>query len=329
MKITIFGSGSFGSTLANILTDNGHDVLLYDRNIDKVSIINNLHVNPNFNDYHIDEHIKATTDIIEACKHANTYVLAVISAAIRPVLEQIKDKVADNALFVNVAKGIDYNTLETISQIAASTLIKPYRFVTLSGPSLAKDIMDKKITLFSAASTNLDDAKIVQELFSNTKYIRVYTNDDIIGVEVNGSVKNAIALISGILSGLYLGENARAALICRGLEELKKIMEVYGGKETTLYGLSGLGDLIVTSMSYKSRNFQAGLKIAEGKKLDEILGNAKEVIEGISTIKACHQISLKYNLDIPIINTAYEVVFEEKDPLSQILKLMKRDLTNE
>ena len=331
MKLTIIGGGSWGVTLANILSCNGHQVLIYERSYEKVEIINNLHVNPHFPNYSIEKSIVGTTELETAMAYSDKIVLAIPSKAFRPVLKQIQEVANEPKLFINVAKGIEPDTLYTISQVVYdeldNNLIKG--FVTLSGPSLAKDVMDKKITLVVAASKEIEDANLVQQLFSNQEYFRVYTSTDLLGVEANGSVKNAIALIAGIVEGLDLGENARAALICRGLDELKKVTSTYGGKPESLFGLSGLGDLIVTSISRKSRNFQAGLKISAGLNIEDIERDSKEIVEGPRTIISCHQIALKNQLELPIIDTAYRVLYEDADLRSSILSLMERDLRSE
>jgi len=331
MKISVVGGGSWGVTLANILACNSHEVMIYERDMVKCQIINNQHANPNFLDYKIDEKILASTDMEKSIDFANVIVLAVPSGAIRSVVGQINKIAKEPKLFVNVAKGIEPETLYTISQVYYDSVDKKIDggFVTLSGPSLAKEVMRKRITLLTAASKREEDALLVQQLFSNQEYIRVYTSTDLVGVEVGGSVKNAIALISGILDGLNLGENARAALICRGLEELAKINRAFGGQDKTLFGLSGIGDLIVTSVSEKSRNFKAGRQVATGLNINDIMADSKEVIEGPRTIISCHQIGLKYEIELPIIETAYQVLFEDLNPLEAINNLMKRTLKSE
>jgi len=332
MKIGIVGGGSWGVTLADILANNGKEVMIYDRKPEKVDVINQKHLNPHFLDYKVNEEVKASNSLKEVYQSAEAIVLAIPSGAIRTVLKEINQlNINEKKLFINVAKGIEPDTLYTIEEVFNSEikpeLVKGY--VTLSGPSLAKDVMDKKITLVIAASKNIEDANTVQLLFSNQEYFRVYTSDDLKGVELGGSVKNAIALISGILDGLDLGENARAALICRGLEELKKILLAYGGKPETLFGLSGLGDLIVTSVSLKSRNFRAGLEVAKGRKIDDIIASSIEVIEGPRTLTSCYQIGQVKNLDLPIINTCYDVLYNNKDAKYAVSMLMKRDLKRE
>ena len=184
-------------------------------------------------------------------------------------------------------------------------------FVTLSGPSHAEEVIKRKLTVLVAASKKIEDAEFVQQLFSNKSYMRIYSSTDIIGVEVAGSVKNAIALVSGLCTGLGLGENARAALINRGALEIIRIVSALGGEKDTVYGLAGIGDLIVTASSMNSRNFQAGLKIGQGEDVDTVVNNSKMVVEGVRVLQSAHEIAKKYNLYLPIIETAYKVIFKK------------------
>lgn len=311
MKVGFIGGGSWGATLANLLTDNKHKVLVYDVNKDTVNLINGLHKHPFFESF-LNESVKATTSIEEVVNFSDILVLSVPTKVMRPVMEQIKNVVTEPKLFVNVSKGIEPETLKTISQIAEEifTSKEMKGFVTLSGPSHAEEVIQRKLTTLVAASKDIECAKTVQELFSNNTYMRVYSGTDIIGVEVAGSVKNAIALVSGVCTGMGLGENARAALIDRGALEIIRIAEILGGKKETVYGLAGIGDLIVTASSMNSRNFQAGLKIGQGMSIDEAVNSSKMVVEGARVLVSAHNIAVKYNVYLPIIETAYKVLFE-------------------
>ena len=312
MKVGFIGGGSWGATLANLLTDNGHEVLVYDLNKDTVNLINEEHKHPFF-DSLLNRAVKATTDLNEVLSFTNTLVLSVPTKVMRDVLKNIKNLMTEPKFFINVSKGIEPETGLTISQITEEVIKKDMLkgFVTLSGPSHAEEVIKRKLTVLVSASKNESDAMFVQSLFSNHKYIRVYSSTDIIGVEVAGSVKNAIALISGMCTGYGLGENARAALISRGILEIIRITEVLGGKKETAYGLAGIGDLIVTASSMNSRNFQAGLKIGQGENLNEVLANSKMVVEGVRVLQSAHNIALEHNLYLPIIDTAYKVLFED------------------
>lgn len=311
MKVSFIGGGSWGSTLANLLSDNGHETLVFDINPDTVNLINDSHAHPFF-DAKLNSDVKATTNLEEAVDFSDIIVLSVPTKVMRPVMENIKQCAKTPKLFINVSKGIEPKTLLTISGIAKEVFTEAQMkgFVTLSGPSHAEEVIVRKLTVLVAASDDLKDAELVQDLFSNKTYMRVYTSQDLIGVEVSGSVKNAIALVSGVCTGLGLGENARAALIDRGALEIVRIASVLGGQKDTVYGLTGIGDLIVTASSMNSRNFQAGLKIGKGESVDDVVSNSKMVVEGVRVLQSAHEIAVKYNLYLPIIETTYKVIFE-------------------
>ena len=311
MKVGFIGGGSWGATLANLLTDNGHEVLVFDVNNDTVSLINNEHKHPFF-DSILNDSVVATNSIEEVLKFSNTLVLSVPTKFMRNVMMQVNNLATEPKLLINVSKGIEPNTSLTVSQIAEEVIDsnKLKGFVTLSGPSHAEEVIERKLTVLVSASKVESDAMFVQSLFANHKYIRVYSSTDIIGVEVAGSVKNAIALISGMCTGYGLGENARAALISRGILEIIRITEVLGGKRETAYGLAGIGDLIVTASSLNSRNFQAGLKIGQGQNVDDVVKNSKMIVEGVRVLESAHNIALHHNLYLPIIDTAYKVLYE-------------------
>lgn len=312
MKVSFIGGGSWGSTLANLLSDNGHTPLVYDINEATVELINKNHSHPFF-DAKLNENVKATSNLDEAVNFSDILVLCVPTKVMRPVMENVKKLVTTPKLFINVSKGIEPTTLLTVSGIAEEIFTDKEMkgFVTLSGPSHAEEVIERKLTVLVAASKNSDDAEFVQDLFSNKNYMRVYSSQDIIGVEVAGSVKNAIALVSGVCTGLGLGENARAALIDRGALEIVRIVSVLGGEKDTVYGLAGIGDLIVTASSLNSRNFQAGLKIGKGEDVETVVSNSKMVVEGVRVLQSSHEIAEKYNLYLPIIETTYKVIFEK------------------
>ena len=322
MKIGFIGGGSWGSTLANLLSDNGHETLVFDINDETVRLINEQHIHPFFT-AKLNEDVKATVDLNECVEFSDILVLSVPTKAMRPVMENLKELIKTPKLFVNVSKGIEPHTLLTVSQIANEIFTEKEMkgFVTLSGPSHAEEVIERKLTVLVAASLNIADAELVQDLFSNKSYMRVYTSTDIIGVEVAGSVKNAIALVSGVCTGLGLGENARAALIDRGALEIVRIATVYGGQKDTVYGLTGIGDLIVTASSMNSRNFQAGLKIGKGEDVETVVSNSKMVVEGVRVLQSAHEIAVKYDLYLPIIETTYKVLFE-KLPVQEAIEIV-------
>ena len=330
MNISVIGGGAWGTTLAQLLADNGNNVLIRDINPEFVEKINKAHMHPFF-DVEIPHNIKATLDLKEACDMSNVLVLCVPTKAMRTVLKDINTVITNKKLFINVSKGIEPNTSFRVSQIVDEEIAKDKieDYVVLSGPSHAEEVILRKVTSLVAASTNPDAAIKVQNIFSNDKYLRVYSSDDVIGVETGGAMKNAIAIVSGIASGMGLGENARASLISRGVKEIVQIVKALGGKEDTAYGLSGVGDLIVTASSMNSRNFQCGLKIGQGMSASEAQGSSVQTVEGIRAIEAGYEIGQKYHLDLPIINTAYLVVNGKLDAKVALQMLLSRSLKAE
>ena len=329
MNISIIGGGAWGTTLAQVLSDNSHNVLIRDINASFVEKINEKHLHPYF-DSLIPDDIRATLSLEEAVNFSDTIVLCVPTKAMRSVLTEISPLINEKKLFINVSKGIEPDTSKRVSQIVEEVI--PQRkfkgYVVLSGPSHAEEVILRKATALVAASTNKRLAKDVQGIFSNENYLRVYTSDDVIGVETGGAIKNAIAIVSGVASGLGLGENARAMLITRGVKEIVSIVVALGGKMETAYGLSGIGDLMVTASSMNSRNFQCGLRIGKGMTIDEAIGSVVQSVEGIRAIEAAYEIGVKYKLDLPIINIAYEVVkgnINVKDALGILLKRSLKD----
>lgn len=330
MNVSIIGGGSFGTALAQILNDNGYNVLIRDINKDFVDKINLNHLHPFF-DISIPEGIKATLNLNEVLDFSDTILLCVPTKAMRGVIQEISEHIKTPKIFVNVSKGIEPETSYLVSQIIEEVLPASYikGFVCLSGPSFAEEIMHRKVTLLVSASNDNDDASYIQHLFNNPNYVRVYTSHDMIGVEVCGAVKNAIALISGVCQGLDLGMNARAALLTRGNREIIEIVKAMGGDEATCYGLAGIGDLMLTASSTLSRNFQAGMRIGNGETLESVIENSKNVVEGIRAVKACEEIRIKYNLELPILSLAYKVLYEHLNVNEAVKILLSRELKSE
>ena len=329
MKIGIIGGGAWGCTLAQVLIDNAHQVLIYDINQQAVDTINNHH-HPFFGNV-LDEKIKATTKLDEVISFAQTYLLSVPTKAIRSVLKEINPKLTKQSVFINVAKGIEPGSLKRVSEIVEEEISPLYLkgFVVLTGPSHAEEVIDRKLTLLVSSSKKMSLAREVQHVFANDKYLRIYTSSDLIGSEVGGAVKNAIAVISGICTGLGLGENARAAVITRGIVEIVRVVELFGGKKETAFGLTGIGDLIVTASSENSRNFKAGRNIGLGMKVDQVYQKEAQTIEGIRTIEAMYQLAKKHHIELPMINIAYEIIFHGLPVEKGLQQLLSRDLKSE
>lgn len=330
MRISIIGGGSWGTTLAQVLSDNGHEPLIRDINPEFIKKINEDHVHPFF-DTEIPYNISATLSLPLALEHSDILILCVPTKAMRQVLKEIAGIMKGKKVFVNVSKGIEPETSYRVSQIVDEEIPKELLkgYVVLSGPSHAEEVILRKLTSLVAASKDRILAEFVQTLFSNDNYIRVYTSDDVVGVETGGAIKNAIAIVSGIAYGMGLGENARAFLISRGVKEIVSIVTALGGMMETAYGLSGIGDLIVTASSMNSRNFQCGLKIGSGMAVDEAIGAIHQSVEGVRAIIAGHEIGKKYHLELPIIDTAYRVVRNELTAKEALTALLTRSLKPE
>ena len=330
MKISIIGGGSFGTALAQIFCDNKHEVLIREINPEFVDKINNDHLHPFFN-VSIPTQIKATLSLDETVNFSDIIILCVPTKVMRFVIKEIKDVIKSPKIFVNVSKGIEPESSKLVSEILEEELSNKFikGFVVVSGPSFADEIISRKVTTLVSASENEEDAKLLQGLLANEKYIRVYTSNDMIGVEVCGAIKNAIALAAGIAEGLKMGINARAAVITRGNNEIIKLVEVMKGDRQTCYGLAGIGDLILTASSTQSRNFRAGFRIGQGESLESVLENSQNVVEGVRAVLAAHAIAQKHKLELPIIDMVYKVLYE-KYPVNKVVKaLLIRDLKSE
>lgn len=330
-KITIIGAGSWGCALASLLKDNGHDILLYDNNIDIVDAINKYHTSIKIPGSFLDESILASTDLNKAVNFSDIILTVVPTKVVRSVLKSIAKEISSEKLFINAAKGIEAITNKRISEIVSEEIPSKYLkgFVSLTGPSHAEEVINKKLTLVTSACEDISLAKYVQEIFSNKDYFRVYTSDDLVGAEVCGALKNVYAIASGFCEGMGFGVNARAALITRSLAEIRRLAVFMGAKESTLLGLTGVGDMIVTCTSKLSRNYQAGLMIANGENLKEALSKITMVVEGANTCIAAFDIATKNNIYMPIVSAVYNVIYKMNDPKIEIAKLMGSDLQSE
>lgn len=332
MKITIMGAGSWGTALAKLLADNQHKVLLYDRAQNTIDEINTQHSNltklPNS---FLPETVKATTDLVEAVSFSDIIVISVPTKVIRGVLGEIAQVIKTPKLIVNTSKGLEPETHKRVSEVTneeiPENLLKG--FVALTGPSHAEEVIIGLPTLVCSASENIEDAKLIQTLFSNTSYFRVYTLTDLAGAELGGALKNIYAIASGMLDGIGYGDNARAALIARALVEMRKLAIALGAQEETLYGLTGLGDLVVTTSSRHSRNFQAGVKLTQGKNLNETINSIPMVVEGFRTTLAAYEAARELQIETPIIDAVYNVIYLRQEVQTVVKELMMRSLKDE
>lgn len=331
MKVGFIGSGAWATALANVVTDNGHEAIVYGISKEEIDDINKHHRNSKyFSKVSLNKNIKGTMFIEDAVEDSDIIVIAVPSSQIRNVLVKIKNYIINNPIILNVSKGFDSYTHKRLSEVIKEnlddSLIKGV--VTLIGPSYAEEVLVRFYTAISAVSSSMECASIIQNVFSN-KYFRVYTNDDEIGAEVGAGIKNVIAIASGILEGLGYKDNSRAALITRGLAEITRYGVAIGANQKTFLGLTGIGDLFLTCSSKTSRNYSCGIEIGKNNGADEFLKNNTKTVEGIHACKIIHNAAIKMGIEMPITNAVYEVIYENKKPSEVIVELMSRSLKSE
>ena len=330
MRVSVIGSGSWGTALAQVLADNNVDVNIYGQNESEVNDILLNHKNSRyFNDVVINENIKATTNINDIIC-SDIILLAVPTGAVESVCENINKIINKKVIIINVAKGFHPVTHERMSEVIKRNIdeYKLKAVVSLIGPSHAEEVIIRLITVINAVSDNEEASTLVQELFSNN-YFRVYRNYDVIGAEIGVAIKNIMAIASGMLTGIGQGDNARAALMTRGLAEMTRYAVYFGGKTETFLGLDGVGDLIVTCTSIHSRNYQAGYTIGKNNNAKEFMKTNKTTVEGIQACKVIHEEAIKHNISMPITEQVYKILYEYKDPKDAIESLMRRDLKEE
>ncbi len=321
------GAGSWGTTLAAMLADKGFDVLLWAHEEEIVEQINNGKTNDLYlPGVKLPFDLRATRNLVDAVASARYIVNAVPTQYIRSVFLPLKRHLRDESVIVSVSKGIEIGTLLTPSRILKEVLGKPVS--VLSGPSFAKEVIARKPTAVTLAAEDKKTGLLLQELF-NTDYFRVYTHDDIIGVEFGGALKNVVAIAAGISDGMGLGYNARAALITRGLSEIARLSIRMNAREMTFSGLSGLGDLVLTCTGALSRNYTVGFKLGQGMKLSDITGQMPQIAEGVATTLSAHDLSKKQAVDMPITKQVYLTLYEDKPPSEALNDLMNRSLKME
>ncbi|AWB45026.1 NAD(P)H-dependent glycerol-3-phosphate dehydrogenase [Paenibacillus sp. CAA11] len=325
-KAAVLVAGSWGTALASVLADNGVEVALWTRNKNQAEQVNHEHRNEHYlPGVTLSPNIHATTDMGEALKGAEAVVMVAPSSAVRSVSRELKKYWQPDMLVLHATKGFETESMKRISTVISEELDCPEgQIVVLSGPSHAEEVVKRCPTTVVVASQEEIQAKRAQELFMNS-YFRVYTNRDVIGVELAGALKNIIALGAGMSDGLGFGDNAKAALLTRGLAEITRIGVEMGANPLTFAGLAGVGDLVVTATSQHSRNWRAGYLLGQGKPLDEVLESMGMVVEGIRTTKAAHEISEQYGVQMPIARQLYHVLFEGLQVRTAVEALMGRD----
>jgi glycerol-3-phosphate dehydrogenase (NAD(P)+) len=330
-RCAVIGAGSWGTTLANLLAKKGLTVTLWAFEPELVATINRTRENDLFlPGVSLASTLSCTNSLPEAVAGAGMVLVVVPTQVLRGVVRELVRHMAADTLVVSASKGIELDSLMLVSQIYEELLPPPLfrRFAVLSGPSFAREVAAEMPTAVVAAAADGEAANQVQRLFS-TDYFRVYTNDDIIGVELGGAIKNVIAIAAGIADGLGFGSNTRAALITRGLAEMGRLGRALGGSPSTFAGLAGMGDLVLTCTGDLSRNRSVGLALGQGRTLDEILGEMRMVAEGVKTAESSWLLAQRLGVEMPIIEQVYRVLYKGKPAREAVLELMTRDLKAE
>ncbi|MCZ8156749.1 MAG: NAD(P)-dependent glycerol-3-phosphate dehydrogenase [Leptospira sp.] len=331
MNIGVIGAGSFGTALGSILADKGYNVVLWTRSPDQMKSINENHINnKHMPDLVLPDKLRASMDLIEVVKEKDMIVSAPPSHALSGILKQIKDHLPTKIPIVSASKGIENESLRLVSEIFESELPGSFhsQLSYLSGPSFAKEMVRKVPTIVSIASKNEATAKRVQEIFSFT-YFRTYWTPDVVGVEVGGALKNVIAIAAGVADGLGFGQNTRAALITRGLNEITRMGIKMGADPMTFLGPSGMGDLVLTCCGEASRNRTVGFRLGQGETLKDILASMNEVAEGVKTTLSTKNLADKLGVEMAITEEVYKMLYEDKNPKEVVRALMGRDLKRE
>lgn len=330
-KITVLGAGSWGTALSAVLHENQQEVSLWSHRKEQVEEINQQHTNKKYlPKFAIPNGIIAYSDLEHSIAGADVILFVVPTKAIRGLAKQVANYLTQPVIIAHASKGLEQDSHKRISEILEEEIPEEVcqSLVVLSGPSHAEEVTVKDITTLTAASADIDAAETIQNLFMND-YFRVYTTQDVAGVELGAALKNIIAVGAGALHGLGYGDNAKAALMTRGLAEISRLGVAFGADPITFLGLSGVGDLIVTCTSVHSRNWRAGNLLGQGKGLTEVLDSMGMIVEGISTTKAAYELAVRKEIEMPITAAIYEVLYNKADVKDVIDNLMRRDRKSE
>ena len=330
MKLTVLGAGGWGLTLTWLLTDNFDEVCVWGREVDISDELRDKKCTTKPLPIQLKDKVVVTSDLESAIKDADIILLVVATSGIREVCKSLaKIGLKDNQVLVNTSKGLELPSLMRMSEVMKEELPNA-NLAILSGPTLAKEVLMGCPTAASVACEKSQEiAKFLQEKLTVPSKFRLYTNEDVIGLELGGSLKNVIAIASGFADAMKLGDNCRGALLTRGMAEITRVSVALGAKPATLYGLSGMGDLIATCSSPMSRNFTVGSMLGQGKKIDDILKELGSVAEGVKTSKAVCELAKKLDIEVPISSAIYEAVYTDITPQQLLDKLMNRKLKGE
>ncbi|WLV23452.1 NAD(P)H-dependent glycerol-3-phosphate dehydrogenase [Aciduricibacillus chroicocephali] len=324
-KVAVLGAGSWGTALSIVLADNGHDVRLWTHRAEQAEEINETHRNNKYLDADLPEGIKASSDLEASVKGSEAVVFVVPTKAIREVAKKVDPFLEKEAIVIHATKGIEPKTMKRVSEMLNEEL-ENYEYkeiIVLSGPSHAEEVAQRQPTTVTVSSLQIEHAVRAQNLFFNESF-RVYTSNDIVGIELGGALKNIIALGAGVSDGLGYGDNAKAALITRGLAEIARLGTSLGANPLTFLGLPGVGDLIVTCTSVHSRNWRAGNLLGKGDKLEAVLEQMGMVVEGVRTTEAAYELARRQNIEMPIVDAIHQLLFEKRDAAEIVQQLMTR-----
>ena len=327
-KVAFLGCGSWGAALGRLLAEKGVQVNFWHRDAKIIKVM------AKSRDHYLLPSVKFPNTVLffsnieDTVKDIQTYIIAVPSQHVREIISKVQPHINKSTCIINIAKGIENHTLMTMSEVIHDVLGNKGNIVTLSGPSHAEEVIDSKPTAIVSASDDIYLAKSVQDLFSTNKF-RVYTNTDIKGVEIGGSAKNVIAIAAGFCDGVGYGDNTKSALITRGINEISKFGEALGANAETFFGLTGIGDLIVTCDSIHSRNRKLGELVGKGESLSNILSQSHMVAEGVKTAHSIYNLSSKLGIEMPICTAVYRVLYENANPIKEVDFLMTRNLKPE
>ena len=330
MKAAVISDGAWGTALALTLLENGHDVIQWGPFPDYICELRKTHLNSKFlPGVELPERLEFTDDMETAVKGAEILVMASPSQFMRQTLEKLAPFYSPDKILVNVAKGIEMESLKRMSELCSEVLGEDCTYTVLSGPSHAEEVARKVPTAVVIGSANPEAASKAQEAFMNSNF-RVYTSDDVIGIELGGALKNVFAIAAGIIDGMELGDNPKAALITRGIAEMARLGVALGGRFETFSGLSGIGDMIVTCTSGHSRNRHVGEELGRGRKIEEIQADMGLVVaEGVKTSEAAYHLAKNAGVETPVINEIYAGIYKDKDPRQGVIDLMSRKAKKE
>ncbi len=325
-KITILGDGAWGTTLASVASQNGHQVTVWSTFPDYLEVLDKKRENTRYMPgISIPKEVKFEPDLALAVSSSTIIIFAIPSKFFREIARKIKESGISlrGKVFVNVAKGIEQKTLKRMTEVMKDELGN-VKTAVFSGPTIASEVARGLPALIVASARDKKDAKRIQEIFSNS-YFRVYTSTDVLGVEMGGPLKNIIAVVAGISDGVGFGSNTKAAILTRGIVEIQRFGRAMGAKKKTFTGLAGLGDLSTTCISPESRNRSFGERIGRGEKMEDIVKNSNAIIEGATTTEAIYGLSKKYKVEMPITEQVYLVLYQGKNPKTAVTDLMNRE----